>query len=318
MVDLTVTLYGVPEEGYPWSSALEDPSIVPPYSGRPSVVLAAADCEPLGNIIDRAGTHFGISPPTSGTGGQDYNTLSQLLGYTAFYRRGEETGVPAYLRTLTTVDPDGRARFAVPWPQVLYGDLARASQLGLLDGNVRRPYLFLPTAFGDFAGYDWQEVLAALGVLWQAIQHAATALGFASGIHWSKGLLESLRRRTERRAELLQKYGPLWRDRNAAPADLDRLLSLRAWQAHEIAGLLGCPLGDAEAILWALGASYNHADGRWYMERTPEDKLIHGDLLIAVWGNLLSQPTDEARRTAEGRLRKYLETGQAPRLPWEL
>lgn len=318
MVDVTVTLYGVPEDGYPWSSALEDPSIIPPYPGRPSVVLATAISEPMGSIIDRAGAHFGISPPRPQNGGQEYNTLSQLLGYTAFYRHGEETGVPSYLRTLTIVDPDGRARFAVPWAQVLYGDLARASQLGLLDGNVERPYLFLPTAFGDFGGYDWQEALSALGVLWQAIEHAATALGVGSGIHWLKSRLDGLRRRTERRAELLQQYGPLWRDRNAAPANLSRLLSLRAWQANEIAGLLGCPLEDAEAILWALGASYNHADGRWYMERTPEDKLVHGDWLIAVWGNLLSQQTDEARRTAEDRLRTYLETGQAPRLPWEL
>lgn len=84
MYDVTVTLYGLPEEDYPWTSALEDPSIVPPYDRRPSVVLAAATSEPLGRIIDRAGSHFGISLHRSDSGIRQSQSLSEALRYIAF------------------------------------------------------------------------------------------------------------------------------------------------------------------------------------------------------------------------------------------
>lgn len=317
MHDVRVALYGHPEEGYPWSSALDDPSTTPPYLERLAVVVKAAESEPLGHIIDRAGSYFGISVPEPGSGVQEPQTLSQLLTYTAFYRRGEDTGLPSYLRTLTIVSPDGQARFSVPWAEVLYGDLLRTNELGLLDGEIASPYIFLPTAFGDFAGFDWPDVISALEVGWRVIEHAATVLGLASGLHWSKGLLDSLRRRSAPRVRLLQQYASSWRERGAAPADLDRLLSLRAWRADQIGALLGCPLEHAEAILWALGASYNHADGCWYMERTSEDKVLHGELAIAIWGREIYEDGGESWRTSEDRLMKYLKTGQAPRLPWE-
>jgi hypothetical protein len=315
--DVAVILYGYPEEGYPWSSALENPSTTPAYRERPSVVLRVDESESIGRIIDRAGSHFGVSSPEPGSGVQEYDTLSDLLGYTAFYRRGEDSGLPSYVSSLTLVGPDGEARFNVPWTEVRYGDLVRASQSGLVDGDVTNLYLFLPTAFGDFGGFDWPEVIAALGVVWQVIDHAATAFDFASGIHWSKGLLDRLRRRSEHRVEALVTYAPSWRERGAAPADLDRLLSLRAWKADEVSALLGCPLDQAEAILWALGASYNHADGRWYMERTPEDKMLHGDFLIAIWGHRGGEDRKELGESVTERVKKYLETGQAPKLPWE-
>ena len=314
MYDVTVSLYGDPDEGYPWSSALENPSTTPAYSERRSVVLSVDGSESLGRIIDRAGSHFAVPLPLPGSGVQDYQTLSDLLGYTAFYRRGEESGLPSYVDSLTVVREDGRARFNVPWTDVLYSDLLRASQSGLVDGDVTNLYLFLPTAFGDFGGFGWPEVLAALGVVWQVIDHTATAFDLASGIHWSKSLLDRLRRRSERRVEVLTRYAPSWRERGAAPADLDRLLSLRAWKADEVGALLGCSLEQAEAILWALGASYNHADRRWYVERTPEDKMVHGDFQIAIWADRRAEDQRELGESAKDRLRRYLETGKPPEI----
>ncbi len=310
--EVRVVLYGHPEEGYPWSSALSDPSTTPVYSERPAVILKVDGSEPIGRIIDRAGSHFGVSLPVPGAGVQEYATLSDLLGYTAFYRRGEDSGLPSYISNLTVLGADGEARFAVPWTRVAYSDLVRSSQSGLVDGDVTRLYLFLPTAFGDFGGLDWPEVIAALEVVWRVVDHTATAFDVASGIQWSKGLLDRLRRRSEHRVEALETYAPSWRERGAAPADLDRLLSLRAWKGDEVGALLGCSPGQAEAILWALGASYNHADGRWYMERTPEDKMLHGDFLLAIWGDRQAEHPKELAESVKDRLRKYLETGDAP------
>lgn len=141
--DVTVILYGSPEEGYPWSSALENPSTMPAYRERPSAVLTVDGSESIGQIMNRAGGHFGVSLPEPGAGAHEYDTLSDLLGYTAFYRRGEDSGLPSYVSSLTLMSADGKARFNVPWTDVSYTDLVRASQSGLVDGDVTNLYLFL-------------------------------------------------------------------------------------------------------------------------------------------------------------------------------
>jgi len=308
-----VVVFGIVDGGYPWN--LDQAGKVP-YSQRPRDILVVSAAETLAEIVDRAGRDLEVPLPAQEWAPR-HDRLSDLLSYTALYRRSEEVGVPSYLRTLPAVDEDGVVRLAVPWAGIRYGDLLRARDEGLVDGDVTRPYLFLPTAFGDFLGFGWPEVTGALDIAWRATEYAATALGALTGSHWAIQRLQSLLGRTRRRSDLVEKHAPTWAERGAAPADFDDLLSLRAWTVAELGGVLGCSKEEAEAILWAFGSSYNYSDGRWYRDRTIEDKVIHGDLTIAIWGDRSPGTFDELQRTVVERLRTYLESGQVPPFPWD-
>lgn len=306
-------VFGVPDAGYPWS--LDDAATIP-YDDRLKIPLVVLGTETLADIVNRASDELDIPLPEA-EWVPPPERLSDLLSYSALYHREERFGIPSFTHTFPTVDEDGGARLAVPWAEVQYAQLLQSSDRGLVDGDVSRPYIFLPTAFGDFPGFGWPDVVAALKVFWQATEYTATALGAVTGTHWIIERLNGIRRRTHTRRALVEKYSSGWNDRGAAPADLDKLLSLRAWKSEELAALLGCTKEEAEAILWALGASYNHADARWYRDRSMEDKLIHGDLTIAIWQR--RRPGEEAKLepVVIERLQRYLESGQVPPLPWE-
>jgi hypothetical protein len=281
-----------------------------PYSEREHVTVEAYDDDTLGDVCDRAVAALGIELPTRASA----DRVTDVLPYTAFYRRADEYEPPTLQTGLTVVNSSGLAVWNVRWQEARLVDLFRAADAGVLGGDPRRPYLVLPHGFGDFWGHDWGEVLQALKVMHDQFHDAMAYLADeAAGMAIAWAALRRIVRRL-RGIETLRDKVPSWRERGSAPKDFDGMLAAKAWDGKELASLLGCSPNEAEAVLWALGASFNDADSRWYLAHSDEDRFLHDNLLIAIWKQPVGD-TDAIREIYRRRLDEFLRTFRPPPLP---
>jgi hypothetical protein len=309
---IRVAVIGDPYSPYPWGEADWDE----PYSERVHVTVGASDDDTLGSVCERAAAELGLSLP----GGVEFPTeldvkrVVDLLTYTGFYRTADECEPPALRIGLTVVNRSGLALWDVPWQQARMADLLRAGHAGVLGGDPLRPYLVLPHEFGDFWGYEWGEVLQTLKLMHDQFHEAMAYLADeAAGVAVAWAVLRRLVRRVKG-LEKLEGNVSSWQRRGSSPKSFDEMLAAKAWASSELASLLGCKPSEAEAVLWALGASFNDADGRWYLSRSEEDRFLHDNLLLAIW----RQPAGDADATREiyrERLEEFLRTFRPPPLP---
>lgn len=312
MDTINVAVIGDPSSPYPWSDADWDKS----YSERQHVTVGANDDATLGDVCEQAVAALGLSLPV----GIDRPTevaatkVTDVLTYTGFYKRADEFQPPTLQIGLTVVNSSGLVVWNVPWQQAVLADLFRAGDAGVLGGDPRRPYLVLPHEFGDFWGYEWGEVLQALKLMHD---HFHDAMAYLADEVAGAAVVGAVLRRIVHRVrgiEKLREKVPSWQERGSAPKQFDEMLAAKVWNGDELASLLGCTPNEAEAILWALGASFNDADGRWYLARSDEDQFLHDNLLLAIW----QQPVgdgDAIRDIYRGRLDEFLRTFRPPPLP---
>jgi hypothetical protein len=304
-IEVEVALIGDPDR--PLEAGVLDQSYFDmPYSQRRRVRLEVSEDESLSAVMEQAARMMGLVPP-NWMGGTFYGRGGRI----AFYKPEDENGfapraAPRLLAgELILIDQDGRAIFGV-WDHraVRFIDLIRASEAGVLEGDPLRPYLMLDFGWGDAPPPDWATIQQGLEVVWQVLQAIGVVGGAVAALNKAH---QWLAERVGRTREALSAH-PEWMQRGYRPDQFRVLVASREWTAAELAPLLGCSEEEAEAVLWALGYSYNDESQRWEGAGDEAAQMI-ADIVTAIgWAE------KEGNWEANFRnwLLRYLETGERP------
>ena len=194
----------------------------------------------------------------------------------------------------------GRAPFGSP----RLGDLLRAAEAGLLDGDPLRPYLILAVPGGDLGviGTTWSAFEEAFGLVWEVVSAAGTAYSAAQAI-------EAIRARLGGAKEVIGVRCAEWSERGARPADLLAILGARPRSPREVAALLGCAEPEAEALLWGLGFEAAD-DGFWQAVVENDDELTVPLLTRSLLARTEVSTTEALRAEAEAALHHQSVTGE--------
>jgi hypothetical protein len=154
-----------------------------------------------------------------------------------------------------------RAASAEYWKDVRYGDLLRAADAGVLEGDPLRPYLILHAEIGNGLLADWGTVLNLWDLAWHVFDRIDTLMGVGAAALGARELIRRLKDRLSRGRSVVSKHYVDWRERQGDPATLAAFLSRTPRTTAQVAGLLGCAEPEAEAVLWAFGLSRDEAPG---------------------------------------------------------
>jgi hypothetical protein len=304
------------------------------FSELPRTTVLAAEHESLRAVLGRAGDSLGVGllqreratsrmgrgrlgrgrPPsweqvTSDPRNRDpHGRFEEYLRLAAFVRPGDEDKGPAvvrhkglHLRRVATVGTEGLVRWDKPPLEAAIGELARAGEAGLLDGDPLRPYLIVAVPAGDLGviGTSWDAFEDAFQIVWAAISAIGTAYSASQAMRAIKDRLTGAKRVLDaRRTE--------WAARGGRPSDLPDVLGAKPRFPVEVAALLGCSESEAEALMWGFGF---HAgpDGRW---RPDIESQREREVLVLVQSLLDSSSvttSDRLREEAEDAARRLNE-----------
>lgn len=263
-----------------------------PFSDLPRTTVAASGDQALREVLGRAGPALGVGAlnmqraseqmakrrlrtvswgdATSNPKNLDSTTrFESILHFAGFVRPGDEDHGPAivhdkrlHLRRVAIVDSTGEARWDIPAIDATIADLIRTADADLLDGEPFRPYLIVAVPAGDFGiGADWKAFEDALRIFVEALMVFGGAYSAYEG---AKALVGRLRGAIE----VIDRRKSQWDDRGGRPEDLEKILGARPRLPREVGALLGCPQGEAEALLWGLGFRSGE-DGLWRSDDEP-------------------------------------------------
>lgn len=126
-----------------------------PYSEMPKAVVPATLGDTLASVYDRAGDALGIAPGPDAMRFREgaKATLSLQVCHVGFYRPSDEEGfdIPRSYRWTTEVpvaDMDGSVHL-LSLHEVTYRQLLVSQRLGLVEGDVARPYICPSMPQGD-------------------------------------------------------------------------------------------------------------------------------------------------------------------------
>jgi hypothetical protein len=218
------------------------------------------------------------------------------------------------------IDPTPRGLSTVPVPQglgpaqwkdidaVTYRDLIVATHAGLIRGDPARHYLFPASAAGCRTVAEWDALLSSL----KALKVAIDVFAAPGAVYATLTMLRTLRAHAIESAAVISQKHSQWMDVGADPLAIEQWLDDGPWHADDLAVVLGCSRGEAEAVLWAFGFA-QAPSGLWRRGATEEAKLLAGNRLFEV---VSSQ--ERRIQALTGRLRVFAETKQAPDDPsWE-
>jgi hypothetical protein len=332
-VELRVVLPATESVGPFWIDAKARRPSGTAFSRLPAATVSAATEETLRAVLGRAGDLLGVGLLDSERAYQRLSTprrrwlsrkvpdrrrvisdprnrnpdgrFEEHLRFAAFVRPGDEEAGPAvlrhkdfHLRRVATVDLRGRARWDVHPLEAPIGDLLRAGDAGLLDGDPRRPYLILAVPAGDPGAFSatWGALEEAFDVLWTAMSIAGTGYSAAQG-------LQAMRDRFGKAKNVVEARSGDWDRRGARPSDLPTVLVARPRTPAEAAALLGCVEAEAEALMWGLG--FEQADdGRWRPAPDGQEELAVLLLARAILERQTPTTAEELRAEAEAALRR--------------
>lgn len=190
-------------------------------------------------------------------------------------------------------------------------ELQDAASAKLLDGDPLQPYLVLVIPQADFGGIaEWQQFVDLLKILWDA---TGVLDRIAGGCAFFELFRQVRSRRSAKAIEAINSNSGKWSERGGRPSDLVALVARKPRRATEIAGLLGCDVDEAEAVLWALGCA---PDGEmWTYRGDPAAAFIADDLELAPAIAASAEYLEEdAKEVAQRRLQELGEAGTAPPL----
>lgn len=261
---MTVAVHG-PNVGYPElpdfdGPGFEDQGPDVPYAARVKVEVEVTEVTPLGEIINTAAARLGI---TNRHGGRVCDALTGVV----FYEPEDEVSFKwreqPWPRVIRLVDESGLPSWSVLWTEVRFGELLAASDAELVVGDPRRPYFWPVRPQGD----GLQTFLVSLAFLWSAWEHVLAVYG-------TLDLARRIRNRIKRADEAVNENWEVpWERRLARPHDFFSYVADSPRTAKEIASLLGCPVEQAEAVLWGMGLSCNK-DGFWTVAGDESASLI--------------------------------------------
>lgn len=256
------------------------------YQDRLKVFVETAPEETLGCVIDRAAASFdiGIGEPLG-----DGRALSDVLGGIAFYKPEDEERFrrpEPWPDSIRLLDEQGQPSWSVPWRLVTYEELMTASDVGLVDGDPLRPYLWPVVPQGEALGVQLPD---ALWLLEQLLKGIPVGAGSVIGRLALERLL-SFRKVSE------QGDPAGWRSRLERPDGFRAFLESNPRTTEEVASLLSCSNGEAEAMLWALGFTFDRENHRWHVAGDAAAGVIHQQLEQARRSG--QKPTDDALTAA--------------------
>jgi hypothetical protein len=146
-----------------------------PYADKPKITVSAKHQETLAEVIDRAADELGLR---LGPAHEKYlrSRVSDWLARMGFYRPQDDAsfdGPRMYeWPFLLKIARDTGVVEEVAWRDVTYRELIASSTLGLVEGDVLRPYICLshPQGVGP------AEIAEGVRVTLEAIRHAYAAL----------------------------------------------------------------------------------------------------------------------------------------------
>jgi hypothetical protein len=311
---LEITVALIADAHDPLHQMIPEEEFARPYAERQKICLPVDETETLAAILQRAAIGLGVSRPQE-LGGPE----SVAYGRIAFYKPSdEESFAPRAMprlhwAQLVLVDDRGRAVFGVRDQRaVTCADLLRAAEVGVLDGDPLRPYLFVEPGWGDAPPPDWPTVLTGLEIARQMLEGIATAGGA-----WA--FADAIVRRVRERVGVGKKTAQghrEWAQRGTRPYQFVALILTRDWTSDELGSLLGCTNAEAEAVLWMLGFSFDNKDEIWRFAGDAEAEIIraiHDQIAIAAHRGG-SEWQAELRR----RVSMLLETGESPPVDLDL
>jgi hypothetical protein len=340
-LQLQVVLPATESIGPFWIDSAARRSPGTPFSLLPAVTVSATSEETLRAVLGRSGDLLGVGllnheradrrmswpgrrrwwsprkPPsrqrvTSDPRNRDATgRFEEHLRFAAFVLPGDEANGPAvlghkylHLTRVVTVDDRGLARWDVHPLEAPIGDLLRAAEAGLLDGNPLRPYLILAVPGGDLGviGTTWSAFEEAFGLVWEVASAAVTAYSAAQAI-------EAIRARLGGAKEVIGVRSAEWSERGARPADLLAILGARQRSPREVAALLGCAEPEAEALLWGLGFEAAD-DGLWRAVVENDDELTVPLLARSLLARTEASTTEALRAEAEAAVHHQSVTGE--------
>jgi hypothetical protein len=305
-IEVVVAVIGDPR-GYPANGpvlydVLPEKYWSVPYSARDKVTLQVEPDETLGDVLRRAALHW-----------------STMVGaHVAFYRPEDEGSPPRRMGPVVPlIDEHGRVTFGHYFGDVRYVDLLRSADAGALDGDPRRPYLILQPGIGNGVLPDWHTIQT----IWQTVEYVATALATAGGagaalLGAKKATIDRLRKRAKDTQAVVAEKSEDWVSRNGEPYDFGEWLDDRPWLPAEIAPLLACTEGEAEAVLWAFGFAPSES-GLWRKNATEEARLCAETTRLAVQGYTHEASEAELRAVIRDEIEHYLTENEARPFEWE-
>jgi hypothetical protein len=340
-LDLQVVLPATESIGPFWIDAAARRSPGSPFSLLPTVTVSAAPEETLRGVLGRAGDLLGVGlldyeragrriswsrrrrwrslrkPPswqrvTSDPRNRDAaGRFEEHLRFAAFVLPGDEEEGPAVLKhkylhltRVATVNDRGLARWDVRPLEASIGDLQRAAEAGLIDGDPLRPYLILAVPGGDLGvlGVTWGAFEQAIGVVWEVVSAAGTAYSAVQAIKAARARLGGAK-------EVIGVRSAEWSERGARPADLSAVLGARPRSLKDVAALLGCAEPEAEALLWGLGFEAAD-DGLWRAVVENDNELTVPLLARSLLVRTEASTTETLQAEAEAALNHQRVTGE--------
>lgn len=269
-----------------------------PYADRDKVTLSVNGGDKLGDVYERASREFGVI-----SHGWPYTPT-----YVSFYSE-EHTTVPRGSWTVAVPRADGTAEWR-EYQEVTVDDLLRSAEAGALNGDPLRPYFIVTPQVGNGALPPWDVVVQMYEVLKQVMD----LLGAPGALYASYELLRRLRRRSSESASTMAAHSPRWQRDGADPYTLDEWLDDSPWHAKDLAVLLGCTEGEAEALLWAFGFGQSPS-GLWRRREDEEAKLLAGIRMTLISSGYESATVEQLQRLLDQQVREFVESGQAPGSP---
>jgi hypothetical protein len=241
-----------------------------PYVERTKVELDVSPAETLYEVRRRAVTQ--LRPVVTGPEGYSLDSFDALY-WCWFYEDADEHGINSVGRyqqaeDLVTVDQTGLAQWHRRAEEILYADLVRAGNQGLIRGDPLRPYIVLLYPQGG-------DILATA---WEAALHAWSILGSLLTARELYGLgretVHRLRARTDTGRKVLLGYRDEWSTRRAGPSDIARVAWSEPWALGDLRVLLGLETREQAVELLALFGLKPGCDGTSALDESDEAMLL--------------------------------------------
>jgi hypothetical protein len=243
---------------------------VGPVGDDQHVEIAADEGDTLGSVLYKAARLFGIDADTRMFPGA---TLESGLYWVSFFKPQhldpDSEDHPVVQHEVIGVDEDEIAHWA-SFRDMTCGDLIRAGEAGLIDGDVRRPYLIPWVPQGGGALPEWHVILNVL----TALRDIANSPGPLLNTYAIYEIVHKLARRAWPAKKAIEHRHQQWADRGAGLREAFALVSAKPWQSKELARLLCCSQKEVEALLWGWGFSYDQHEGLWKREEGTEAGVL--------------------------------------------
>jgi hypothetical protein len=285
------------------------------WDERMKAVLDVDDEESLASVMQRAKREFDLKPRVLRSRGVFEEMAPEgVAGLPYFFRFYEadndpplaQRGSSLFAFNLETIDQQGRAHWNRKSDEIPFGDLVRAGDAGLLNGDPLRPYLVLSLPQGGGG---------VLTDAWNVLQTVWTIMGGLTGtIAFAKLTATQTSRLKEmlQRGSVVHKKAEDWTSRGGGPYEIRKTIERHPWAPDDMRALLDVDTDDeAVAVLELFGAARND-DGTYSLADTAEASLLRvvedEALQLARFG--YRELSEADKKMVQERLRIIFETGE--------